>query len=639
MTPSLSRFLLSLLLALPYSAWATDVKTDAVGPSAITPIGQTNLGNLNPVATPTGTNLDPAAGVPSLPDTSVVPDQPAALPANPAAAPQRETQWSAGVTATDAKTIAVPDAQHQPVAEPYFVGSLTSLGVPKSLAAELADYQASRHPGDQSKVYHGLGHSQDVPGVISQIIENQPADAMTQREKIMLILAAALHDIDPLRGQETPARVSATLTYLESDPASQKLLAEFERRYGITTPEVEALIKATDFNADAAMQKKIQEDFAERVKQAFPADQQEWAMTWGRRLAFADKSATYIGSVEAADRQVVNLANEVRHAVEAATGKPTLVPADATMLTGSKAFLSILRSNPDYAILPAPLQKNFEKVLDHFTAVADGRINAAAVAAQARTRAPPAQPAAKSLVDEATDQELAKLNTAGYAVLAPGALMDAQAEAKVLEIVYKDWMRDGEPVFNALPFDDSTQPTWKARMASTNEAMGPVVAALAERLNKVLAGENIEVRDVQLRLSNPKKPERRGMHVDLGGYITATYALSGRGTILFRAQDGRVVAREAPTHTWAIITNLEREAETGIQGTVHDTPVSDGDRVLLIIRFRRAGQKLTDAQKNAVTERSNTRLQRYQQSLARQGKPEPVAKPGLLSSFKKIFGE
>lgn len=632
-----------MLLALPYSALAADIKTDAVAPSAITPISQTGLGNLNPITVPgapTGTNLDPAGVMPALPNSSVVPDQPAALAATPAAPVSNDAQWSVGLRAPAPGTSVVPDAQHQPAPEPYFVGSLTSLGVPKALAEELADYQSSRHPGDQDKVYHGLGHSLDVPAVISRIIEDLPPDALSQRQKIMLVLAAALHDIDPQRGRETPARVSATLTYLELDPASQKLLAEFERKYGITTAQVEALIKATDFNPDPAGQQKIQEDFEARVKTAFPRNEQDWALRWGRRLSFADKSATYLGSVESADRQVVNLANEIRHGIEAANGKPSVNPTDESMLQGSHAFLKVLRASPDYALLPEALQNNFQKVLDHFQAVADGRLPAAALAAQAHTRAPPSQLAApKSLVDVATDQELAKLNTAGFAVLAPGALMDAQAEAKILEIVDRDWTRDGEPIFNALPFDDPTQPTWKARMASTNEAMGPVVAALTARLNKVLAGESIEVRDVQLRLSNPKKPERRGMHVDLGGYITATYALRGRGTVLFRMDNGKAQAREAPTHTWAIITNMEREIVTGIQGIVHDTPVSDGERVLLIIRFRRAGQDLSSEERGAATQRIDTRLARYNESLAKQGKIEPIAKPGLLSSFKKIFGE
>ena len=97
---------------------------------------------------------------------------------------------------------------------------------------------------------------------------------------------------------------------------------------------------------------------------------------------------------------------------------------------------------------------------------------------------------------------------------------------------------------------------------------------------------------MQLRLATPAKPEKQGMHVDLGGYITATYAIRGRGTVLYRKSDAS--GREAPTHSWAIITNSEREAATGVLGTVHDTPITDQPRVLIIVRFSRRGQEIPE---------------------------------------------
>ena len=101
------------------------------------------------------------------------------------------------------------------------------------------------------------------------------------------------------------------------------------------------------------------------------------------------------------------------------------------------------------------------------------------------------------------------------------------------------------------------------------------------------------------------------------------------------------MVREAPTHSWAIITNMEREAATGQPGTVHDTPVTDQDRVLLIIRFTRAGQEpLSERQRRDVALLAKARIQAVQSGLARRGlKPGTAAKGGLLGSFKKLFGE
>jgi hypothetical protein len=215
--------------------------------------------------------------------------------------------------------------------------------------------------------------------------------------------------------------------------------------------------------------------------------------------------------------------------------------------------------------------------------------------------------------------------------------MTAKAEQAVLDIVERDWMKDGEPKFSQIPFEDRAQPAWAPRVVGIRAALDPIIEELTGQLNAVLAGEDIEVRDVQLRLATPDKPERQGIHVDLGGYMTATYALRGRGTILYRTlPDGRVQAMEAPTHSWAIINNLEREAATDIPGTVHDTPITDRPRVLLIIRFVRRGQKIADDERKVYQERGRKRAAAVTTALANQGlKPAPPKK-GILS---KLFGE
>lgn len=661
MTPA-SRRLLALCLALPLAAAAADTKIEGGGASApLTPIASPNVQRLGAL----NTSLEPGAGVaplsadaavPSLPASALTPAQTAAAASASASAVPAQAASAAPPAPPAPIAAAAPAA---PPAPPYFVGALTRLGVPEALALKLASYQTSRHPGEQREVYHGLAHSQDVPAAAAQILEGPAGASLTTRQKILLIVAAAFHDIDPARAPGTPARVSATLPYLESDRDTRALLSEFERRYGFTLAQVQTLIKATDFNPDPAGQKTIQDEFQRMADASFAPEENAWALEWGRKLSFADKSATYLGTFESADRQVLNLAAEIRKAVEAATGK-TAPDRGEMMLKGSHSFLKALRDSPDYAILPAALKANFEKVLDHFQQVADGRISAAAIAAQAKPRAPPtfgqdaldsarrnagaldsASQSPRRLPSAASDaagQGLSQLNTAGYAVLSPGVLIDPAAERAVLDIVARDWIKDGEPVTGQLPFEDPAQPLWRARVAEIRSLMMPVVDALTARLNAVLPGENIEVRDVQLRLASTAKPEKQGMHVDLGGYMTATYALRGRGTVLYVNQGGKVQTLEAPTHAWAVITNMEREAATGKIGTVHDTPITDRDRVLLIIRFKRAGQQpLTDDERRSVAQRAKARIQGVMQGLARQGlKPGPEKKKGLLS---KLFGE
>ncbi|MBI3552142.1 MAG: hypothetical protein HY077_06460 [Elusimicrobia bacterium] len=648
MTPRRFPWLLALSLALPLAPRAGDVKIEVGASMPAGPVGQNNLKKIEPIPTVGGsleTPLDAKTGVemaganaagtiPALPDAAVKAGQPGTTAHSPRPG---AGEWDAELILKNGQAAVVPVAPHRAV-EPYFVGALTRLGVPQDLAAALAEYQASRHPGDQDKVYHGLGHSQDVPAAVSAILENLPDGAMTERQKVLLIVAAVLHDIDPQRKPETPARVSATLPYLEMDPASVAILAEFGRRYGITTAQVQALIKATDFNMDPAAQKAISEDFESRVRSSFPAKEQAWALDWGRKLSFADKSATYLGSVEAADRQVRNLANEIRKAVEAATGQAA-PDREEVMLRASSKFLKVLRDSPDYAILPASLQRNFEKVYAHFERLADPSVPIPSENAQPRGPPATADLAIRrlSLGLEATDRDLANLKTAGFAVLAPGALMDAETERRVLDIVERDWIKNGQPVFSQLPFNDRSQPLWGPRMASVRAELDPVVENLTRRLNSVLTGEGIAVRDVQLRLATPEEPEKQVIHVDLAPYITATYALRGRGTVLFRISDGLAQAREAPTHSWALVTNAEREAATGIPGTVHDIPLTDRPRVLLIVRFTRTGPELPKDRLAAARERSKARADGVARQLARQGrKPE---KSGLLGSLTRIFGE
>jgi hypothetical protein len=254
----------------------------------------------------------------------------------------------------------------QTPAPPYFVSSLQKAGVQAETALALDLYHADRHPGEQDKVYHGRGHSQDVATLMAKVAEGQ---GLASKQRALLVLAAALHDIDPERKAGTPARVSATVEYLSKDPATIRLLAAFQREHGFTTQQVAALIKFTDFNPDPAKLAALKEEAVKATEAAFSGEELEWALLWGPRLAFVDKVASYVGSVAAAELQVKNLAYEIRQGIEAATGRPSANPTDEAIRKGSYDFISQLLASEDVNLLPAKEAGNLALVAWHFKEV------------------------------------------------------------------------------------------------------------------------------------------------------------------------------------------------------------------------------------------------------------------------------
>ncbi|UPT75302.1 MAG: HD domain-containing protein [Elusimicrobiota bacterium] len=204
----------------------------------------------------------------------------------------------------------------------------------------------TRHPGDQDKVYHGLGHSHEVADLAARVVaaQNLPAD-----KQILLIVSAALHDVDPGRAANSPARVSATLEHLDKDDEARALLLDLGSRHGFTAAQVKAMIMATDFAMDPVQMKAKQEAFEKAAAAAFPSEP-GWALAWGKRLAFSDQVSTYVGSLEQAKKRVRGLALEIRAQVEALGKGPG--PSDEAMLAGSFKFLNVLRQSPEFDLLP-----------------------------------------------------------------------------------------------------------------------------------------------------------------------------------------------------------------------------------------------------------------------------------------------
>ena len=245
------------------------------------------------------------------------------------------------------------------VTAPPFVATLRGLGVPEESTSRLLSFLAGRHPGDPERVYHGQGHSFEAADFAARVLES--ADLPAGR-KVLLIFAASLHDVDPERVPETPARVSGTLAHLDGDPEARALVSDFGGRFGFTADQVKALVMGTDFSMDPAEMKAKQEAFVLVARKAFPGE--DFGVEWGRHLAFVDQAATYLQGAALARRRVESLAHEIRTSLQA-VGKEG-GPSDAQMLAGTAQFLSTLRRNHDFQLLPADLQSRFQDVQAYF---------------------------------------------------------------------------------------------------------------------------------------------------------------------------------------------------------------------------------------------------------------------------------
>ncbi len=376
---------LTLPLILTLIAWAlpagAQIKTNAgadaaagtsgtVGTSlnagGVAPIGLQNGGVLTPLSLSGA--LSPTLAAPALSiNQGLAPSALAQAQAPAAASAEKPGAKTAQAAAAPPGTPPKNDPSAAPAAPPagppvYFLIELGKLGVPEGLRVRLYDFLSRRHPGDQNSIYHGLGHTREVANLTARILSGRDLPA---EKKILLILAAALHDVDPDRSENTPARVAATLEHLDKDDEARALLLDFGGGFGFTAAQVKALIMATDFDMDPAKLQAKQDAFAKAAAEAFPGEA-GWALAWGKSLAFADQSSTYVGSVEDARKRVAGLAVEIRAQLQALGKGPG--PTDEMMLAGSYKFLSVLKQNPLFALLPPEQSKNFDAVLSYFQA-------------------------------------------------------------------------------------------------------------------------------------------------------------------------------------------------------------------------------------------------------------------------------
>ncbi len=364
--PRLIPLLLALVaLALPVGA---QIKTNAGADAAAGSAGQVgssfNSGGVAPIAL-SGAQVSPLSLSPALAPSLSAPAAslgqglaPSALSRSvrPAASIEEKSAPKAAAASQTPAEVPATEIAGPPA---LFLVELQKLGVPEALTARLYQFLSNRHPGEQSLVYHGLGHSREVANLTASIVTGQNIPA---EKKILMILSAALHDVDPDREANSPARVSATLVHLDKNDEARALLVDFGR-YGFTAAQVKALIMATDFDPDPVKMKQIQENFAKAAAAAFPSEP-EWALAWGKKLSFSDQISTYVSSIDMARDRVTGFAHEKRLEAAALGKGPGLT--DAQMLAGTFKFLNFLKQNPNFALLTPDQRENFDAVLKYF---------------------------------------------------------------------------------------------------------------------------------------------------------------------------------------------------------------------------------------------------------------------------------
>lgn len=238
-----------------------------------------------------------------------------------------------------------------------FHEELRSLGVPARLSARLLVFLEARHPGDQDKIYHGLAHSLEVALLTARLLDRWPK--VPAARKVLLILAASLHDVDPDRRPNTPARVSATIRHLRTDPHAKRLLKDFGALFGFTTAQVCALVLATDYSPHPSEMEGLHGKFERAHRAAFGED--PWIDQWGKRLAYWDQISTYLGPKREARRRVAGLAREFR--AQGAKFRP-----EGGFAGLSRRFLLRLRAEPLFEYLPAADRARFDAVVAALTA-------------------------------------------------------------------------------------------------------------------------------------------------------------------------------------------------------------------------------------------------------------------------------
>ena len=194
--------------------------------------------------------------------------------------------------------------------------SLTQrLAGPKQPAEDIsftAEEWKNLHPElEGADIYHSAEHSLEVGRMMEQLAK----DRFPGREKFLGDVAR-LHDVDPTRKPGTPARVPATLEWMDANNVGLKA------RLGWTDEQFQTaktIIMRTEFPFDAKPRPSGYKETSpvetyKKMISDLPPEQRAFAMRAGAMLSeYADKSSFYMEDSKSAQAAVRGLANEMNN--------------------------------------------------------------------------------------------------------------------------------------------------------------------------------------------------------------------------------------------------------------------------------------------------------------------------------------
>lgn len=252
----------------------------------------------------------------------------------------------------------------------HFEDSFKDYGLSPMLSAKLIKLLIKNDKNITGPAYHGLVHSIRITNLVSSALAAKNK-SISDQQKLLLIISAMFHDVDPLRNEGTPARVWATLEWMDSDQNAQEVFGELKKETGISTDQIKALIKFTDFDPPKEAEIRAQ---AEQMAALSFSDGGIFAKEYGPILQFLDKVAMYVGSAAFARQAVVGLANEIRQKetlkrkAEGTYNGSVTTPTDANILsdTPAKFLAPLIRERKYFEWLPVEMQENLKNVHESF---------------------------------------------------------------------------------------------------------------------------------------------------------------------------------------------------------------------------------------------------------------------------------
>lgn len=225
----------------------------------------------------------------------------------------------------------------------------------ESTSSMLGDLKALHHHKVPHRLYHSFKHTLLVAITAYEIASN--IENISDNDKLLLVISALLHDVDPNRSLGTPPSVTRTLEYFDEDGIG--FFDYLEDDY-ITKVKIFALILRTDFSPNPQLMGALIDKAYKYIDTNFngtdvnPVKMKELS----ELLTFADKISMYTLSVDFATNAVEGLANEVSRFQGAKTFQE--------MLRGTKDFLKALKDDELFESMPDELKNNFKDVYNYF---------------------------------------------------------------------------------------------------------------------------------------------------------------------------------------------------------------------------------------------------------------------------------